>query len=270
MGLLRQALHILLDESRPLNERLDKLLPPSEPMVSRFGAATITPIFLIAYPDRYGVLNKPAEDGLRKIGMWPAFDGKVLFSTKYIEINQILLALAGELKADLWTLDTLWWAVLLEEDETLGEIDIEDELAIEAVGIKPHLFGLERYLQEFLRDNWESIPEFQNWKLYEQDGDIVGVEFNTNEVGRIDLLAHHRTEPQWLVIELKRHQSSDQTIGQVLRYMGWVDKNLKSDGEKVEGLIISREIDVNIQYALKQTHGVNIMLYDVAFSLRLV
>ena len=162
------------------------------------------------------------------------------------------------------------WAVLLEEDGTSGVIDIEDELAIGTFDIKSHPFGLERYLQEFLRDNWENIPEFQNWKLFEQDGDVVGVEFNTNEVGRIDLLAHHKTEARWLVIELKRHQSSDQTIGQVLRYMGWVDKNLKSDEEKVEGLIISREIDVNIQYALKQTRDVGIMLYDVAFSLRTI
>lgn len=194
-------------------ERLNKLLPESGPMVPRFGAATITPILLIAYPDHYGVLNKPAEDGLRKIGIWPSFDRKALFSTKYIDINQIFLALADQLKTDLWTLDTLWWAVLLEEDETLGVIDLEDELVSEAVETKPHLFGVERYLQEFLRDNWESIPEFQDWMLYEQDGDIVGVEFNTNEVGRIDLLAHHKTEPRWLVIELKRNQSSDQTIG---------------------------------------------------------
>lgn len=50
--------------------------------------------------------------------------------------------------------------------------------------------------------------------------------------------------------------------------MGWVDENLKAEDEVVEGLIISKDVDTNINYALKQTHDVNIMLYDVAFSLR--
>lgn len=59
---------------------------------------------------------------------------------------------------------------------------------------------LERWLQDFLYDNWDNIEEFQDWEIYE-DGNIVGYEFNTNEVGQIDLLAKHKREPRWLVVE---------------------------------------------------------------------
>jgi RecB family endonuclease NucS len=70
-------------------------------------------------------------------------------------------------------------------------------------------------LHEFLRDNWERIPDFKEWSLYEENGDIVGYEYNTGEVGRIDLLARHKTDPRWLIIELKREQGTDETLDQV-------------------------------------------------------
>ncbi|MGD0174178.1 MAG: PDDEXK nuclease domain-containing protein [Anaerolineales bacterium] len=270
MKLLRKALGILLDENRPIKERLDLLLPPSGPMVPRFGAATITPIMLIAYPDKYGVLNKPAEDGLRAINLWPEFKQGAAFSEKYLEANQIYLALIKVLGIDLWTLDNIWWAILLdnisiqEKDTSIPESP--DELERETQEIQR--FGLERSLQDFLRDNWDRIPQLNDWSLYEEDGDQVGFEFNTNKIGRIDLLAHHKREPRWLVIELKRDQGSDQTVGQVLRYMGWVDKHLKKTGEDVQGLIICQSLDTGLQYALGHAMNVTSLLYEVQFSLR--
>ena len=46
------------------------------------------------------------------------------------------------------------------------------------------------------------------------------------DVGRIDVLARHKTQPRFLVIELKRNQSTHQTIGQTLRYVGWVNDDV--------------------------------------------
>jgi len=273
MDLLRKALAILVDENRSINERLNILLSSAGPMIPRLGAATLTPILMIVYPEKYSVLNNPVEAALRKINLWPSFPRDISFSEKYSQVNQISLALANELSIDLWTLDTLWWAILLERGanpDTEAE-PISDEANFEITtadfGELPR-FGLERYLQEFMRDNWEKIHEFDEWQLYEQDGDLVGFEYNTNEVGRIDLLACHKKKPQWLVIELKRNQGSDQTIGQVLRYMGWVEKNLvKEASEQVYGLVICNSIDPSIQYALKHTRNVNVLLYEVQFQL---
>ena len=270
MDLLRKALSILVDENRSIKERLDTLLGPSGAMIPRLGPATLTPILLVVYPDKYGVLNNPAKAGLRKLGLWPKFDRETPFSEKYIEINQIYQALTTKLGIDLWTLDALWWAVLIGEEITeTGYEQLEDELILPGdidIAELPR-FGLEHYLQEFLRDNWERIPALSDWVLYEEDGDLVGYEYNTGEIGRIDLLARHKREPQWLVIELKRNQGSDQTIGQVLRYMGWVEANLKEPGEEVLGLVICNTSEPALEYALKHTHNVDMMLYEVQFNL---
>ena len=65
------------------------------------------------------------------------------------------------------------------------------------------MFGLERYLHEFIVDNWERLDLGKEWALLEKDGEIVGSHFRTGEVGEIDLLAKHKSENRWLVIELE-------------------------------------------------------------------
>ncbi len=87
-------------------------------------------------------------------------------------------------------------------------------------------------------------------------------------MGKIDLLAKHLREPRWLVIELKREQSADQTVGQVLRYMGWVKKHLAKPEDKVSGLIITRVTDHALPYALAMVPEIDLQTYEVQFRLK--
>ncbi len=68
-------------------------------------------------------------------------------------------------------------------------------------------------------------------------------------------------------MELKRGQTGDQTVGQLLRYMGWVKNKLAGPGESVEGLVIAHDVDDSIRYALSVTTNVDVQLYEVKFSL---
>jgi RecB family endonuclease NucS len=116
------------------------------------------------------------------------------------------------------------------------------------------------------QESWKASPG--EWAIYEEDGDPeAGYEYPC-PIGRIDLLARHRTEPRWLVIELKRGQTSDQTAGQVLRYMGWVQGELAGKGDQVEGLLIAHSIDDGLRFALTAIRNVRLMLYEVNFRLR--
>jgi len=271
MEKLRSALACLLDESKPIKDRLDYLLPNSGALIPRMGGATLTPILHVAHPEKYGVFNSATKAGLKAIELLPQFDGRLPFSERYVAVNELLIAFAKELQVDLWILDAIWWQVV-DDQPSKDDISSREDagLALEEDGLEPaQLFGLERYLQEFIRDNWEMIKEFKDWFLYEEDGNQVGFEYNTNEIGRIDLLAHHKSEPRWLVIELKRGQTSDQTVGQVLRYMGWVYKNLADPKELVEGMVICKSSDASLNYALLNTKNVRLLVYEVDFQLHL-
>lgn len=113
MPRLREALRVLLDETRPIAERLG----PALDLVPGLGMAVATPLLHVAYPDRYGVWNKKARDGVAGLGLWPDVS-KDDWVGSYPSGNEILLRLAEDLGIDLWTLDWLWEEISLAAGTT--------------------------------------------------------------------------------------------------------------------------------------------------------
>ena len=67
------------------------------------------------------------------------------------------------------------------------------------------------------------------------------------------------------MIELKKNQTSDDTVGQLTRYMGWI-KEKKSDSN-VMGIIIAAEFDKKLEFAIKVVPNIEVFLYKVSFKL---
>jgi hypothetical protein len=257
MVALRFALAHLVDEGQPLSARLTGCVNA----VKGLGKGIATAMLLVVYPEKYGVWNSTSESALRELGVWPDFARGISLGERYVQANEVLVRLANDLGIDLWALDGLLWFVLQETE------DDGDAMPPEPTPEECHVFGLERHLQAFLLDNWEHTELGQEWDLYSEEGDPqAGYEYPT-DVGRIDLLARHKTQPIWLVIELKRGQTADATLGQVLRYMGWIRRHKAEQGEQVQGLIIAREPDKGLGYALEVAKDVTVRVYSVSFSL---
>ncbi len=232
------------------------------PSVSGMGKAVASAILLVAYPDKYGVWNNISEAALRELGIFPDATRGESTGQRYEQVNNVLLRLASDLGIDLWTLDALLWYVVSVPQERPGE-DQDEAEPEDALG-----FSLERHLHEFLRDDWDRTELAKEWAIFEEDGDLErGYEYPT-DVGRIDILARHRTGKGWLVVEHKRNQTADATVGQLLRYMGWVRRHLADPGEPVRGLIIAREADKGLRYALSSVSDVDMLQYGVTFSLQ--
>lgn len=124
MDRLRHVLGVLIDESRPVAERVDRV----EPSVGRkplpgLGKAVFTPILHVVYPDRYGVWNSIAESALRRLGLWPDFPPGTSFGGKYELVNQNLREAAAAVDVDLWTIDILWWLVEKDHEPTRHQFD---------------------------------------------------------------------------------------------------------------------------------------------------
>lgn len=67
---------------------------------------------------------------------------------------------------------------------------------------------------------------------------------------RIDLLCVNKSRNSYVVIELKSVKATENTFGQISRYMGWVKERL-ARGKLVEGLVISQGADANFVMAKK-------------------
>jgi hypothetical protein len=112
MGRLREAPALLVDESKPLRSRLERLRPrASRAMLPFLGPAAITAVLHVVYPDRYGVFNETLKKAMEKLGIWPSNLPEGSFADQYLAVNPIQLKLARDLGIDLWTFDYLWWYV---------------------------------------------------------------------------------------------------------------------------------------------------------------
>lgn len=127
-------------------------------------------------------------------------------------------------------------------------------------------FVLEKYLEEFVVSNFATIFR-GDLRVYEDPEGNDGQQYST-EIGPIDILAQSKSGESFVVIELKKGRPSDQVVGQVLRYMGWVKRNLCKNGESVRGLVICRDRDPKLSYALEMTNNIAVRYYTVDFKLK--
>ena len=128
-------------------------------------------------------------------------------------------------------------------------------------------FKLEKQLEDFIIENWETIKELnEKYELiFDDAGDLKSRQFKANNIGFIDILVKDKKDGSHVVIELKREKASDNTVGQIMRYMGWVKK--KYNDEKVKGIIISGDEDEKLNYALSVQDNIQSLTYKMNFEL---
>lgn len=130
----------------------------------------------------------------------------------------------------------------------------------------PTVFALEKHLEDFLFHNWKQTDLGKHYDIYSVDGELVGRQF-PSDTGPIDILAISKDKKELLVVELKRGRASDQVVGQIQRYMGYVLQELTDPGQTVKGVIIALEDDIRIKRALSVTNNITFYRYEVNFRL---
>jgi restriction system protein len=139
-------------------------------------------------------------------------------------------------------------------------------VATDPVVEDPVAFAMEKHLEDFLVKNWAQTELAQQFKIYEEDGELVGQQYGT-DAGPIDILAISRDGQRLLVVELKRGRASDVVVGQILRYMGYVKEQIAEPNQTVEGVIIALDDDKKLRWALLAVPSISFYRYQVSFKL---
>jgi len=130
---------------------------------------------------------------------------------------------------------------------------------------EPREFAYESDLRDFLARNLSLIePGLQ---LYQEEG-VTGIEFPVG--GRfIDILAVD-VNKSLVVVELKVSRGYDRVVGQLLRYMAWIQKNHAEEGQAVRGIIVAREITDDLKLACAFLPNVSLFTYGLSVSVQKV
>ncbi len=127
----------------------------------------------------------------------------------------------------------------------------------------PSEFVYERDLRNFLQKNLAVIEP--GLELY-RDEEVTGVEFPVG--GRfIDILAVDGKK-ELVVIELKVSRGYDRVVGQLLRYMAWIERNQAEPEQAVRGIIVAREISEDLKLACSSLSAVALYEYELSVMLR--
>ena len=153
-----------------------------------------------------------------------------------------------------------------EIEKLIGEAAAPAIIATDASIENPVAFAMEAHLEHFLVANWGQTAFGQDFTIFEEDGEQVGKQYET-DAGRIDILAVSKDRRRLLVIELKRGRSSDIVVGQLLRYMGYVKEELAEPDQEVEGVIIGLEDDQRLRWAIAPVPAVTFYRYQINFKL---
>lgn len=177
-----------------------------------------------------------------------------------------------EMSAELRRSTDRYPATLANISQHLAEIESLLQEAPQLVSTDPDVedpvqFALEKYLEEFLVDNWTKTELGKHYDIYcDDEGNQIGRQY-LSDTGPLDILAVSKDGAELLVVELKRGKASDSVVGQIQRYMGYIKDQVAEPTQAVRGVIIALEDDLRIRRALSVATGIEFYRYQVRFSL---
>ena len=127
-------------------------------------------------------------------------------------------------------------------------------------------FALERHLEEFMIENWSRTEIGAKYDILSDGVDLVGQQYQT-DTGRIDILAIKKDASEYLVIELKKGRPCDSVVGQIARYIGYIEAEVADENQEVKGAIIALDDDLRLRRALQVMPSVIFYRYEIQFRL---
>jgi RecB family endonuclease NucS len=155
------------------------------------------------------------------------------------------------------------WEIYKNEFDGLSIRQVIDNKSEDSEEPNSFLFPIEANLRDFLIQNLQTVKEYK-LKLFVDGTDRDGKEYPTG-VGPIDILTTDENG-NFVIFELKLSRGPDKALGQLLRYMGWVKRNLAKE-KQVKGIIVANSMDEKIKYAVTMTPDVTLYEYEMKFEL---
>ena len=132
--------------------------------------------------------------------------------------------------------------------------DDSEELDVLETGV-----SLERDLERWLLSNLNALED--GLQLH-RDEEVSGHQWPVGDAGRLDILARD-AQGRYVVVELKAGTADDRALGQLLGYVGWMQKDLAEE-MPVRGVLVAKDFTDRVKYGAAAA-GVLLKAYHVIF-----
>jgi hypothetical protein len=251
-GLLSEELETLIKLSKEING-----FKTGRTVVPKLLSIYFPTIFIPLFNDQDFLLSKLLSSGI---------DSENTGLKLYLENNHKFLIIKQKLEQILGrNIDNYEFARLLYDAFPKESGSTEDASNTLVKTEEPIFEALEvQHYQTLLHRNFQRL--FPLLRYFDEEGQVPkNGQYDTQTVGIMDILAVGSNN-DFVVIEIKR-QATDKTIGQILRYMGWVKEELCKDGQKVTGIIVAERKDIQLEFALKIIPDVKFMKLGLHITL---
>ena len=154
----------------------------------------------------------------------------------------------------------------VEIEQCIAGESVQQVFATDTTIEDPSIFAMEKHLEDFLIQNWSTTELAKSYDIIEEEGEKIGQQFPT-DTGPIDILAISKDGSEFLVVELKKGRASDSVVGQIQRYMGYVQSEVADANQRVKGCIIAFDDDLRIKRALQINPSIDFYRYKIDFKL---
>ncbi len=245
-----------------LNSHVDDLIKRTKEIKGiQTGRTSIGKILSIYFPETFINIFTDQEHFLNKLynNYSPETKGLELYIKNNLLLHNaksILQKRLSEKDSQVFTNDKfsklLYFVFPKEREQRIDVAGNED--AFEALEVQ--------HYQTLIHKNFDRL--FPKLKYFDPENQTNG-HYDTQEIGIMDFLCVDENN-NFVIIELKR-KATDQTLGQILRYMGWVKENL-SKKNKVLGLILADRFDIKMKYAINVVD--NITLKQIRLDISII
>lgn len=233
-------------EGGELKSKVKDLIKRVDEIKGIRGGVVIAKILSIYYPDLFIGIFTHQEHFLKilyndYVLQFRGLERYLVNNYLLLKIKEFLIQRISDSEAKLLTNDkfsrVLYYAFPKE---------VDGKQSIEELHEEPFNVLEVQHYQSLLHKNFSKLfPDLDYFDKSTQD--INNGHYDTQEVGVMDFLCTDK-DGNFVVIELKR-KASDETLGQILRYMGWTKENLSKD-KKVFGIILADSFDTKLEYAI--------------------
>jgi hypothetical protein len=151
------------------------------------------------------------------------------------------------------TITTVQLSSATVEPPTTESTEELEEIESAEVSLK-----LERDLEDFIVENLHIIEP--DLVLYQDENGQSGRQYPT-DVGTIDILCKNQSD--FVLVELKKGRTSDQVVGQISRYIGWIKEFVAEQGQNIRGIIIVHDFDPKLKYAVRAHDNLQLKYYEI-------